>query len=478
MNSRILSLLPLVVSIVGSQIAAQSELSLSIPDGSQPPGKLFVVKSTADSADATPGDGICADSAGNCTLRAAVDEANANQAPADVIIFDLAYPAVIELTLGELVLSDTATAIVGPGARRLTVRRQTSAPNAFRIFNVTNAEDRSVPRIWRLRIEGGQAPKGGFGGGIRVGAEASVDLREVWFADNAAANGGALLNEGTLDITRSLFVNNTATDGGGAFHLASGSVTVLTNSTLTSNSAATGGAIDAAGSLVSANNTITHNTATASASSIASAAGSSVSTLNTIIGSDNSLPITSISGEFLSLGNNIVTDARGSTGFSNGVNSDQVSENNSIDPMLGPLADNGGQTDTRALLNGSPAIDNGNSCVFEGQCAVTLPRLRWDQRTKYLRRTLAGGPVDVGAFESGTATSGGSGGIFAVPTAPRPRTTGFLFAIDVSTAERRAFVLRANGTYRLQNLPAGDVFVLDYHVKNRPRGPFVFAIQF
>ncbi len=46
------------------------------------------VNSTADLADTIPGDGICADSAGDCTLRAAIEEANANPGP-DTIVFDI-----------------------------------------------------------------------------------------------------------------------------------------------------------------------------------------------------------------------------------------------------------------------------------------------------------------------------------------------------------------------------------------------------
>ena len=37
----------------------------------------YVVNSTADSHDQTPGNGVCADSSGRCTLRAAVEEVNA-----------------------------------------------------------------------------------------------------------------------------------------------------------------------------------------------------------------------------------------------------------------------------------------------------------------------------------------------------------------------------------------------------------------
>jgi CSLREA domain-containing protein len=46
----------------------------------------FVVNSTADTSDATPGDGVCAAAGGECSLRAAIQEANAH-AGADTISF-------------------------------------------------------------------------------------------------------------------------------------------------------------------------------------------------------------------------------------------------------------------------------------------------------------------------------------------------------------------------------------------------------
>jgi hypothetical protein len=44
------------------------------------------------------------------------------------------------------------------------------------------------------------------------------------------------------------------------------------------------------------------------------------------------------------------------------------------DPMLGPLSDNGGPTQTMALLPGSPAIDAGTSCTATDQRGVTRPQ--------------------------------------------------------------------------------------------------------
>lgn len=60
--------------------------------------------------------------------------------------------------------------------------------------------------------------------------------------------------------------------------------------------------------------------------------------------------------------------------------------------LLGPLQDNGGPTKTHALLPGSPAIDAGDP-------AFVLQSLPQDQRG-FLR--IAGGRIDIGAFESGS----------------------------------------------------------------------------
>ena len=61
-------------------------------------------------------------------------------------------------------------------------------------------------------------------------------------------------------------------------------------------------------------------------------------------------------------------------------------------PGLGPLADNGGPTQTMALLAGSPAIDTGPATVpsFAGN--------EFDQRGPAFAR-VSGGRVDIGAYE-------------------------------------------------------------------------------
>src|SRR5215203_2440493 len=94
---------------------------------------VFTVNSINDTFDANAGDGRCADTFGNCTLRAAVQEADFTSVT-DTINFALPLPATINLTLGQLSIVNDLV-IVGPGARKLTVQRSTApGTNKFRIF--------------------------------------------------------------------------------------------------------------------------------------------------------------------------------------------------------------------------------------------------------------------------------------------------------------------------------------------------------
>jgi hypothetical protein len=100
------------------------------------------------------------------------------------------------------------------------------------------------------------------------------------------------------------------------------------------------------------------------------------------------------SGLFSSLGYNLIGINTGCSGFVNGVNADKVGTGASpIDPLLAALANNGGSTQTHALLPGSPAIDAGNplppgsggfACAADDQRGIARPQ---------------GSACDMGAFE-------------------------------------------------------------------------------
>jgi hypothetical protein len=91
---------------------------------------------------------------------------------------------------------------------------------------------------------------------------------------------------------------------------------------------------------------------------------------------------------------NLIGRNDGCSGFANGVNGDKVGTNASpIDPLLAALADNGGSTQTHALLLGSPALNAGNpletgsggfACAASDQRGVARPQ---------------GSACDMGAFE-------------------------------------------------------------------------------
>jgi CSLREA domain-containing protein len=97
----------------------------------------FTVNSTADTGDATP-DGVCDDGAGNCTLREAIQEANANLG-ADMIEFALGAGTPSVNTAGQLTITDPVT-INGNtgGATRVELNGDFSANDVLSISASSN----------------------------------------------------------------------------------------------------------------------------------------------------------------------------------------------------------------------------------------------------------------------------------------------------------------------------------------------------
>jgi len=97
-------------------------------------------------------------------------------------------------------------------------------------------------------------------------------------------------------------------------------------------------------------------------------------------------------------GHNLLGNNVGCSGLTNGVNGDQVGAGASpIDPRLVPLANNGGPTQTMALLAGSPAIGAGDTTTCE-QAPINDLDQRGVPRNAALRRACDIGAYDTGAY--------------------------------------------------------------------------------
>lgn len=378
---------------------------------------VFTVNGSADTNDANTGDSNCADTAGNCTLRAAIEQANASVG-SDTITFSLAAPSTINLTLGELSITEDVT-IFGAGARNLIVQRSATAgtPN-FRVFRISGATGTFV-FISGMTIANGNVSNGsnqsGFeflGGGFANFPGNTLDLLDVAVRNNRANYGGGIFNGGTLNLRRVTINNNSALQGGG-LNISSNSVTNINNSTISDNSANAasgtqgigGGILLLNGILNLTNATVSHNTATDFGGGISS--GENATGLRNTIVANNTAGVESpdVRGSFESLGNNLIGNNFGSAGFPAGnpnANADKVgTAANPINPLLGPLQDNGGQTDTRSIALNSPAKDAGNNCVTDSTCPTNNPTssLLTDQRGSGFPRRV-GAAVDIGAFEA------------------------------------------------------------------------------
>jgi predicted outer membrane repeat protein len=250
-------------------------------------------------------------------------------------------------------------------------------------------------------------------------------------ANQATAYAGAVYNfSGTMNITTSTRSGNSAADRGGAAYNNSGTMNI-TNSTLSGNSTPSrGGGIYSLGTLKLLNSTLSGNSATTGGGGIYFRDGT-VEVQNTIIAENTGTAgpnLYNYSPSFTSLGNNLIGDDDGGNGFTNGVNGDLVGDTISpLDPLLGALSNNGGTTQTRALLAGSPAIDAGDDTA----CAAS-PVNAVDQRGTARPQ---GTHCDIGAFEVvASATTSVPAAI--VPTAiPAPALcslTGFASSTQVA----------------------------------------------
>lgn len=262
-------------------------------------------------------------------------------------------------------------------------------------------------------------------GGAILNYKGDVTVTDSDFEGNGAQYGGAIHNNGSLSLTDSTLENNSAVSGGalsnaktanvsgstfsgnhaniyGAGIFSDGTLT-LTNSTLFGNTTGTaGGGFFNQGTATLTNATVTANRSTNSAGGGVANTGS-LALFNTLVARNFTEANSASPGDVAGALNptsafNLIGDGDNLTGITNGTQGNQLGTVASpIDPKLGLLADNGGPTQTVALLPTSPALGHGSTALAVDP--VSNAPLPFDQRGDAFPRAVLGA-VDIGAFET------------------------------------------------------------------------------
>lgn len=392
---------------------------------------------------------------GELSLREAVRLANVDPDLSEIRFTDSMVGSTILLTNGQFELTQNVS-IIGPGlAGDLVIDAQQNS----RVFRIASGVTAGISR---LSVTGGDADdnaerdfSGSLGGGI-LNAGGTLTLDQVRVFNNVATWGGGINNYGdggtatltvrdsTIDqntansnagglynwgnngqavatVLGSTIARNTATGGGGGMGSWPATTTLnLINSSIISNRAlgTNAGGFFAMGAVVIGNSTIAGNSAALSGGGFSSEIGGTVTLTNTIVAGNSLNNGTARDIDLIGSGtiaatsaNNLIGDAATAGGLTNdtdgnpatgsnnivGVDWKTVLANDGTDPTL---ADNGGLTQTVALLPNSPAIDAGSNALAVDQNAATLIT---DQRG--FKRILDGdnngtATVDIGAVEA------------------------------------------------------------------------------
>ncbi len=409
-------LFSLIVAVSFLFFLASSQAQVNFPDQLRPFG--ISVTTTEDAHDQIPGDGRCHIGhrwpfRGTCSLRAAIEEANAREGAQTITLPDGTY----KLDIGQLVITQNltlkgagseSTIIDGMGKSRIFVITPPSPPVTADSTILVNVNMHGVT------IRNGKETFHPTGG-ILIFPQASLSLSKCTVSDNFGNQlGGGIGNAGSLKVLNSTISANrvpegsgggvTAT-GGGIFIYRSGTAEISA-STVTGNKATRGGGIYNAGTLFLKNSTVSGNTAQTHGGGIANI-GTTLISFSTITGNEAALAgpglpqeedrvgggiYNSAAVDLMGLGGTILANnkdqsAAGTKSSANcfsihpittaGVNlfgtyntdvcpiklqrQGDPLDLKGVDAFLEPLASNGGPTQTHQLKVAprSPAIENG-----------------------------------------------------------------------------------------------------------------------
>ncbi len=285
-----------------------------------------------------------------------------------------------EIVLGKSVTIDASNlpagvTISGVGGTKRIFKMNSGATIALLGLTLTGGNG--------MGVGGGAA---GAGGAIYMDPTAACTLTRCTLTANYAFQGGAIFNiGGSLALTHCPLSGNASTTSGGAIL---GSAT-LTHCTLAGNTAGNSGGAIAAGVVVLTHCTVAGNSAGLNGGGVSVTSGPTLVLNNSIVagnmlaGAGSGADIRNDGGSsgVTLLGANLVQSFTGTAAIGTGTM-------NNAAPLLAPLGNYGGPTQTMALLPGSPARD---------AASALSPAITSDQRGF----PIVGAP-DIGAYEAGT----------------------------------------------------------------------------
>jgi predicted outer membrane repeat protein len=290
------------------------------------------------------------------------------------------YPFDISNSVNNSVFSENTTSGAGGGIEILsalmTISDSMVSGNSAVSGGGIFSEGESFT-LERTTVSGNTTGGGGYGGGIY--ANSNITVQDSTISNNQAQRGGGLaLNWATFSyVNNSTLSGNLAPQGAGIF-IKIGTNLRLFNSTISNNTA---NLPDGGGGLENASTT------------------SVVTSNNSIIANNQGMADCKLA---------VVSSVYEPAGIPNWFGDASCTGTANGDPLFGHLTDNGGPTQTQALLTASPAIDAGDSVICAGdkvngidQRGITRPQ---------------GAACDLGAFERSPADNDKEGGFFVLPS--------------------------------------------------------------
>ena len=301
------------------------------------------------------------------TLREAITLAN-NTAGNDIINFSFgsgSSPYTITITTALPNIFDASTAgtltITGLGSSSLTIDAN---QGNFGIFTIDTGGNLTISGV---TVSGANISSGTGGGFNNFG---TLTVSNSTISGNTVGDfGGGIYNNGALTVSNSTLSGNRANFGAGVFNN-SNSTSTISNSTFSANKATTlGGGFNNFGTngiVTLTNSTLSGNSArgTSDGGGIYNSGGCTLNIANTIIANSTVINSSSLINDYDGTGTvNLISPSTAANNLVSQGSFIWATTKTSAEINLGTLANNGGPTQTLALLNGSAAIGAGNATV-------------------------------------------------------------------------------------------------------------------